>query len=95
MSDSHIHVSKAATSFVGTDAVELFRVTTIASALRFYAKTGMKVNRAYTPTAMLKAASAITHKHYKRGDYEKAAPDLQTWADAMKAALPITKDPDT
>lgn len=92
MNDSHIKTGAGGTVFAGPDAVRLFQAAAIASALRLYAKTGMQANRAYTPTAMLKAASAITGKAYKRGKYEQAAADLTTWCDAMKAALPIIKE---
>ena len=90
MTDSYVTYNKdgQATSFVGPDAVALFRAATIVSALRLYAKTGMKPNRMWTPTAMLKAASAITGKTYKRGQYEQAADDVSTWVQAMKLALP-------
>lgn len=54
-----------------------YRALVIASALSLYAKTGMRVNRAYTPAAMLKAASGITGKAYKRGQYQQAATDLR------------------
>jgi hypothetical protein len=82
--DKHGH----AVTFVGADAVALYRAAAIASALRFYAKTGMKVNTAYTPTNMLKAATGITGKAYKRGQYTQAAADLSVWVETMKAALP-------
>ena len=51
----------------------------------------MQVNRAYTPTAMLKAASGITGKTYKRGQHQQAADDIKVWCDAMKAALPVVE----
>jgi len=76
-------------SYVGPEATEAFRAITIAHALRFYAKTGMKMNRMYTPTRMMKVASSITGKTYKARDYVGAADDLQRWADAVKASLPI------
>ena len=66
--------------FSGRDAVEVFRARTIASALRLYAKTGIKANRAYTPTNMLTAASQITGKTFKRGQFEQAAQALTEWA---------------
>lgn len=50
---------------------------TIASALTLYAKTKLKVNRAYTPTNMLNAATKITGVTYKRGEYQKAANDIR------------------
>jgi hypothetical protein len=71
--------------------VQAFQAIAIAHALRFYAKTGMKVNRMYTPTAMLKVATSITGKKYARGAYVEAADDLQAWADLMKSSLPIVE----
>ena len=76
-------------SYVGPEATEAFRAIAIAHALRLYAKTGMKVNRAYTPTRMLQAASSMTGQTYKRGQYARAGEELQAWADAIKASLPI------
>jgi hypothetical protein len=65
--------------------VDIFRLLAIASGLRLYAKTGMKPNRAYTPTAMLNAATQLTKKKYKRGEYVKAADDLTELANHLKA----------
>jgi len=64
------------TVFSGEKEVDIYRAVVIKQALQLYAKTGMKVNRAYTPTAMLKAAEGITGITYKRGQYEKAASDI-------------------
>ena len=72
------------TSFAGSD-VGIVQALAIASALSLYAKTGMKVNRSYTPSNMLKAAAGITGGKYKRGQYEQAAADLRAWADVQKA----------
>jgi len=71
--------------------VALFRAAVIASACRLYAQTGIKANRAYTPTAMLKAATQITGQKYRRGQHMKAALDIKIWCDAMKAALPVVE----
>lgn len=58
MNGEGIHYTEhGSTSFVGADAVSAFRALSIASGLRFYAKTGMKINRAYTPSNMLRAAT--------------------------------------
>lgn len=57
-----------------------YQALAIASALRIYARTKMKVNRDYTPTAMLRNASYITGTIYKRGQYLIAADDLEKWA---------------
>ena len=68
------------TTFVN-GGMDVFRARVIASGLRLYAATGMRPSRAYTPTAMLKAASAISGEAYKRGQYLKAAADLTRIAD--------------
>ncbi|MFY8164592.1 MAG: hypothetical protein ACOVKC_10190 [Brevundimonas sp.] len=69
------------TTFSGERGVNIYRATVIASALRLYAKTKMQMNRAYTPTAMLRAAADITGKTFKRGQYVEAADALKAWAD--------------
>lgn len=71
------------TSFVN-GGMDVLRARVVASGLRLYAKTGMKPNRAYTPTAMLRAASEMTGEKYKRGEYERAAADLTALADEMQ-----------
>ena len=92
--DSYIGVNEkgGAASFVGPDAVALFRATALKSGLNMYAKCKMQPNRAWTPTAMLAAAADITKKTYKRGQYTQAAADLQIWIDAMKLAMPVVKN---
>ena len=65
--------------FAGPEGVATFRAITLKSAIKFYAKTGMKVNRAYTPTAMLKAAGQITGHPYRRGQFAQAVADLELW----------------
>lgn len=68
------------TTFAGRAAVSVYQCKVIARALRFYNDTGMKVNRAYTPTNMLRTASALTGKSFKRGEYVKAAEALDALA---------------
>lgn len=63
----------------------LFRAAVIASALKLYHSTGIKANRAYTPTAMLKAANEITGHHYRRGQYLMAAEGILAWIDQKRA----------
>lgn len=67
------------TTFTGPAGVQTFRAAAIKSGLRLYARCGIKPNRAWTPTNMLRAASQITGKTYKRGQYEQAAADLEVW----------------
>lgn len=82
-----------AVSFVGKDAVALFRAKAIAGALKLYAKTGMKANRAYTPSAMLAAAKEITGKDYRgKTKYMDAYEGIMEWARAMETALPIVDE---
>lgn len=76
------------TSFSGPAAVNVFGMLTLASALRLYAKTRMQVNRAYTPTAMLRAASTYTGQKFKARDYLAAADALTAAAHALRANLP-------
>ena len=63
-------------TFAGPKGVDVYRATVLASALRLYAKTGMKPNSAYTPSNMLRAAGEMTGAIYKRGQYEAAAAAL-------------------
>lgn len=72
------------TTFTG-DQVNVFAMITLKSALKLYAKTGMKDNRAYTPTAMMRTASRMTGKTFKARDYAGAIAALE---EAIKAARP-------
>lgn len=54
--------------FDNPEAIEWFRYTVIASAAALYINTGMKPNRAYTPTKMrdiLNSATGSKAKHLK------------------------------
>lgn len=53
---------------------------TLAAAIDLYAKTGIKANKSYTPTNMLRTASKITGKTFKRGQYEAASEALREHA---------------
>lgn len=76
-----------ATGFYGPDAVEVYRVATLASAIRLASK-GICPTRGFTLTKGLKMATAVTKKTYRRKDAELAVTDLQKWVQEMKAALP-------
>ena len=89
MTESYIQNNDGGQTFVGPDATMLYASMVLKNAIRLYIKTGMKMNRAYTPTAMRAATTRITGKAYKRTELVKAQADLQTWIDAMKTALPI------
>ena len=67
------------TTFSGTRGVTTFQAIALKHGLLLYAKTGMKPNRAWTPSAMLKTAGHITGHTYKRGNYAGAVVDLERW----------------
>ena len=72
--------------FSGAAEVSVYQAIVIKNALLFYAKTGMKVNRAYTPSAMLAAASAITGQRFKRGQYKEAAAAIEVVLEETRRA---------
>lgn len=69
-------------SVITGDAIGGFRGHVILKAIEFYLKTGMQVNRAYTPANMKRAAGDYTGKTYPRSrkGLETALADLQILA---------------
>lgn len=67
------------TSFSGENGVKTFKAIALKNGLKLYARTGMKPNRAWTPSAMLQAAGALTGKVFKRGQYDAAIAALDEW----------------
>ena len=61
----------------------VYQALAIKHALTVYANTGIKVNRAYTPSAMLAAASQITGQTYGRRAYSDAIASLNAWIAAQ------------
>lgn len=93
MNDSYIGTNNGkCTSFVGSDAVNYCRAEVLASSLKLYAKAKILPTRGVSATYMLKMATGFTGKQYRRGEYLKAAEDVQLWAREMKAALPKIGD---
>ncbi len=79
-----------ARAFVGPEAVNVFAMAALSSGLRLYAATGMKPNRAWTPTAMMRAARYhLGPDAPKLGtrDYERAAALLAERVQAEKQRL--------
>lgn len=72
------------TTFTGS-AVNVYGAIVVAKGLEVYAKTGMKVNRAYTPANMMKMATQVTGKKFKARDYLGAAEALRAWAQTQNA----------
>jgi hypothetical protein len=56
--------------FTGPEGVNRFVIVTLRSAIRLYKNTGMKANRAYTPTNMRKKAEELTGDKFKARDYD-------------------------
>lgn len=67
-------------------AIALYQAAVIESALRMYARTGIKANTAYTPTAMMTTAHAITGQSFKPRAYVEAANALKTWREKWLAS---------
>lgn len=92
MEDSYIEYSKSrkeATSYVGSDATQLFRVNMLKSAIRLYVKTGIIPTRGMGIKKMLKAAEQYTGRKYKTSEANVAIEDLHHWVTCMVSALPI------
>lgn len=70
----------SATAFVGEEVAN-YQILVIRRAILLYRDTGMKVNRAYTPTNMKRTAESLTGLTFKRGDWT-------SMANALEALLP-------
>ena len=79
-----------AKSFVGPDAVNMYRAYTLVSAIGLLQK-GMQPTRGFTMKKALDMATGYTNKKYKRTQSEEARADVKKWADEMKAALPVVE----
>ena len=67
------------TLFAGKAGVATYQALVLKSGLKLYANTGMRPNRAWTPTAMMRLAAHITGKKFKARDYLGAAAALEVW----------------
>ena len=76
-------------TYSGEYGMKVYTALVVASGLRLYAKTKMRPNRAYTPTAMLAKANELTGHVYRRGQYEAAAQALTELADRL---APIARE---
>lgn len=94
--DSYIVYSKGrqeATSYVGRDATELFRVNMLKISIRLWVKTGMKPTRGVGIKKMLSLAERYTGKKYKTSEASTAIDDLHNWVTCMVSAMPIVEQP--
>lgn len=83
-----IHEHGGAT-FVGPDAVNLFRAMALKAALNMYARCKMIPTPGVTATMLLEMAGEYSGKTYQRGEHMNAAVDVAIWIDTMKAAIPV------
>jgi hypothetical protein len=68
-------------TFTGNN-IKRYQALVISKALEFYADTGKRVNRAYSPMAMMRMARNITGNHHLlERDYRGAARALREWAE--------------
>jgi len=76
--------------YAGKEQVGRAQVIIIRHALLFYAKTGRKVNTAYTPKHMLDFVFKTTSKKFTgKSKYEEAAQALQDWLEPKFPTMPI------
>lgn len=90
MDDSYISGGPGGVSFVGHDAVHLFRAVTLKHAILMLAK-GIVPTRGLTSKRALVMAGEYTGMRYKRGQHEEAVRDLDIWIATMRAALPVVE----
>ena len=88
MAESSItYTNGQGTSFVGLDAVEVFRAATLSSALGLL-KAGITPTRGLTAKKALAMVARYTGQSYKRGEFDRARADLKVWIETMKSAIP-------
>ena len=85
---SQITVSQSSITYEGPDAIQLFRVNQIRTALRGL-KIGLMPTRGVGKKRVLEMAGEISGKHYKLNQIDTAITDLTSWIEAAKASMPI------
>lgn len=82
--------STGAITYEGRDAVTLYGLIALRSAIRLHQKCGMIPTRGVTITRLLASASSFTGKPYKgKTKHDAAIADLTLTIDAAKAAMPV------
>lgn len=74
---------------VASGAVEVFRLATLASALKLYSTTRILPNRSVNATDLLTLANRATGHHYRRGQYAMAAEGVLEVMRRLKATVPV------
>ena len=64
--------------------ITMFQAMVLRTGLKMYARTKTQPNALFTPANMLDAASRITGRKYRRGQYMEAANDLSVFIAIME-----------
>ena len=89
MTDSKITIFNGGVIAEGPDGVKLYNSLALKHALKLFINTGIIPTRGWTITKALATVSHYTGKPYKRGQAKLALADLDSWCEAMKAAIPM------
>ena len=89
MGESYIKASATGVSFVGPDAVHMYRALTLMNAIALHKKSGLIPNRGMGIMRMFERAKEFTGKTYKRGEHDRVIDDLHVWIQVMRSSLPI------
>lgn len=77
-------------SYIGPDAVELFRAINLRGGLIMWHKHKMLLTRGLTITKLLAMTTRYTGQKYKRTEALRALADLDVWIATMRSALPVS-----
>lgn len=88
--ESFVAIHNEGTSYVGGDAIALYRAATLLIHLKLFVKTGIVPMRGFTGPKLLEAVSEITKETYSgKNKYSTAIQDLLNWKNTMFAAMPV------
>ena len=73
------------TTVITGEGIRIYQALAIAKGLQLYVSLGVRPNRAWTPTAMLRTAGRITGHTYKRREYRRAIEHLELWIELNSA----------
>lgn len=73
-----------------TISPQIYQCLVIAKGLEFYAKTGMRINKSYTPQRLMARATEITGQSFKGRAYIEAANALRMHVGMAPIAITST-----
>ena len=89
MDESYIKASATGVSFVGPDAVHMYRALTLMNAIALHKRSGIIPHRGMGIMRMFEQAQEFTGQTYKRGEHDRAIDDLHVWIQVMRSSLPV------